>query len=281
MPNWITNQVTIIADEDLLAKIREEVKGTPYDNGEDREFDFNQIAPIPTELEGTTSPCRIISQDEYDIQEERIAKGELTDIEKSFGVSRGITQEMHDEFIEKFGYADWYGWQNSNWGTKWNASDVDWSEDNDRVSFNTAWATPFELFLNLSKKYPLARFEIEYADEDFGYNVGSYTLVGGIEIECDIPEGGSRGALELAMTILYGGPGEFDYDYQFEDLYNDEINEGTNIMISIAYDHNVFPYENCGWHELVLERFKELSLADERFELVGIIQKQLDNVQEK
>ena len=91
MPNWVSNNVNIFADETLLAKIREEVKGTPYSNGEDRDFDFNQIAPIPTELEGTTSPSRIISQEDFDKQEERIAKGELTEGEKSFGVSRGIT----------------------------------------------------------------------------------------------------------------------------------------------------------------------------------------------
>ena len=42
MPNWVTNNVNIIADETLLAKIREEVKGTPYSNGEDRDFDFNR-----------------------------------------------------------------------------------------------------------------------------------------------------------------------------------------------------------------------------------------------
>lgn len=90
MPNWVTNNVNIIADETLLAKIREEVKGTPYSNGEDRDFDFNTIAPIPKELVGTTSPTRILTQKEYDIQEERIAKGDLTEGEKTFGVSRGL-----------------------------------------------------------------------------------------------------------------------------------------------------------------------------------------------
>ena len=160
MPNWVTNNVRINADETLLAKIREEVKGTPYSNGEDREFDFNTIAPIPTELVGTTSPCRIISQEDYDKQEERIAKGDLTEGEKTFGVSRGITQEMHDDFVERFGFADWYGWQINNWGTKWNASSVYWSDDNDFVSFNTAWSTPFDLLVALSKKYPQATFEI-------------------------------------------------------------------------------------------------------------------------
>ena len=271
MPNWVANNVTIIADETLLAKIREEVKGTPYSNGEDRDFDFNQIAPIPTELVGTTSPCRIITQNEYDAQEERIAKGELTEGEKNFGVSRGITKEMHDDFIERFGYADWYGWQNANWGTKWNASDVYWSND-DFVSFNTAWSTPFILLTTLSEKYPDAKFEVEYADEDFGHNVGTYTLVGGVEIEENVPEGGTREAYEMALNIQGGE------DYYLGDDFCDvdedeELSNFTKAMIEIAYDRNYIPTEDCGYAKVVLEKFKELALADEKFELVALIKK--------
>ena len=280
MPNWVSNNVNIFADETLLAKIREEVKGTPYSNGEDRDFDFNQIAPIPTELEGTTSPSRIISQEDFDKQEERIAKGELTEGEKSFGVSRGITLEMHDNFVKRFGYADWYGWQLNAWGTKWNASSVYWNDDNDFVSFNTAWSTPFSLLTKLSEKYPEARFEVEYADEDFGYNVGTYTLVGGVEIEENVPEGGSREAYEMAINIQGGE------DYYLGDDFCDvdedeELSNFTNAMIEIAYDRNYMPTEDCGYAKVVLEKFKELALADEKFELVALIQKELEKVIEE
>ena len=278
MPNWVTNNVRINADETLLAKIREEVKGTPYSNGEDRDFDFNTIAPIPTELVGTTSPTRMISQEDYDKQEERIAKGDLTEGEKTFGVSRGITQEMHDDFVERFGFADWYGWQINNWGTKWNASSVYWSDDNDFVSFNTAWSTPFELLVALSKKYPQATFEIEYADEDFGYNVGRYVLQNGEEIDTEIPEGGSKEALEMAINIQGGE------DYYLGDDFCDvdedeELSDFTIKMIEIAYDRDYMPTEDCGYAKNVLEKFKELALADEKFELVALIQKELDKVE--
>lgn len=277
MPNWVTNNVRINADETLLAKIREEVKGTPYSNGEDREFDFNTIAPIPTELVGTTSPTRIISQEDYDKQEERIAKGDLTEGEKTFGVSRGITQEMHDDFVERFGFADWYGWQINNWGTKWNASSVYWNDDNEFVSFNTAWSTPFELLVALSKKYPQATFEVEYADEDFGYNVGTYTLQNGEEIESNVPEGGSKEALEMAINIQGGE------DYYLGDDFCDvdedeELSDFTIKMIEIAYDRDYMPTEDCGYAKNVLEKFKELALADEKFELVALIQKELEKV---
>ena len=275
MPNWVTNEVRISADETLLAKIREEVKG------EHREFDFNQIAPIPKDLVGTTSPTRIITQKEYDEQEERIAKGNLTEGEEKFGVSRGITQEMANEFKEKYGHADWYGWQNDNWGTKWNASESTWVDD-DFVTFNTAWATPFELLVKLSKKYPEATFVIQYADEDFGYNVGEFTLKNGEEIDTYIPEGGSSEALKLSITIQYGDVIDYHFDDEFGEYIDEEEEELSNYienLIDIAYEHNVLPYENCNWHNLVLERFKEKALADENFELVALIQKELDKVE--
>lgn len=285
MPNWVTNQVKIIADEVTLVKIREEVKGSTRENDECREFDFNSILPIPKELEGTQSPLKIISQEEYDKQEERIVKGELTDNEKRFGVSRGLTQELADEYEQRFGASDWYDWQCSNWGTKWNANDVYWGDDNEYVSFNTAWSTPFNLFVSLSKKYPQATFEIEYADEDFGYNVGQYTLENGIEIQQNVPNGGSREAYELAMIIHYGGVDDYfdcNYDSLFVELYDeeeDELSSYINDMIEIAYDNKFYPFEDCNFHRLVLNRFKELALANENFELVIIIDKELSKVE--
>ena len=49
-------------------------------------------------------------------------------------------------------------------------------------------------------------------------------------------------------------------------------------MIDIAYEHEIYPFEDCEYHKLVLERFKELALADENFELVALIQKEIDKV---
>lgn len=271
MPNWVTNNLTIRGSKKLIEKIKAEIKS------EDREFDFNLIAPIPKELEGTRSPMVAITKKEYKEQELKIAKNELTDFEKQFGFSRCLTQELIDEYTKKFGACDWYTWQNANWGTKWNASSV-YINDN-FISFNTAWSTPFELMVKLSEKYPKAIFEVEYADEDFGHNVGKYTLQNGEEIDVFIPEGGSKEALELAMNIQYGGVEDYDFDDVFTDLWDDKINDYVEGMIDIAYENDVVPFEGCEWHELVLERFKEKALADEKYELLATIQKELDNVE--
>jgi hypothetical protein len=267
MPNHITNRLTIIgAIEDVL-KVREAIKGTK----EDQFIDFNKIAPIPKELEGTVSPMRIISQEEYDKQEERISKGEISENEKNWGLSKGLTQELADEYIQKFGYCEWYGWQSANWGTKWNAYDQ-YSNDENVIEFNTAWSTPYSLLVNLSKMFPQVTFEVEYADEDFGYNVGRYVLLNGETIEQNIPDGGTQEAIEMAMDIK--GDDEYYLEgYLIDDADEDgELSGFAETLIQIAHERGVLHKE---YPVIVLEKLKELALADEQFERVVEIDKLL------
>jgi len=280
MPNHITNRLTIIGTEEQVKQVRGAIKG----EREDQFIDFNKIAPIPKELENTTSPTRIISQEEYDIQELKIANDDLTENERNWGISRGLTQKLAIEYKKKFGHSDWYGWQNANWGTKWNAYEQ-CSIDEDVIEFQTAWSTPFSLLVNLSLMFPEVTFEVRYADEDFGHNVGEFTLLGGDEILTNIPDGGSDEAFELAMDIQYGTPEDY-FDCNQEIFTDDYINEDeeelssyVSQMIDIAYKHKHYPSEDCNYHKLALERFKELALADENFELVIIIDKELNKVE--
>ncbi len=280
MPNHITNRLTIIGTEEQVKQVREAIKG----EREDQFIDFNKIAPIPKELEGTQSPLRIISQKEYNEQERRIRENDLTDNEKNWGLSRGLTQKLADEYREKFGHAEWYGWQSANWGTKWNAYDQ-CSIDENCIEFNTAWSTPHSLLVNLSIMFPEVTFEVRFADEDFGYNVGEFTLFGGEEIDCNIPDGGSDEAFEMAMDIQYGTPEDyFDCNQEiFTDEYveddDEELSNYVAQMVDLAYKHKHYPSEGCEYHKLVLQRFKELALADENFELVIIIDKELNKVE--
>lgn len=269
MPNHITNQLTIVGTEEQVKQVREAIIG----EGEDQFIDFNKVAPIPKELVGTQSPVRIISQEEYDKQEEKIAKGEISENEKNFGLSRGLTKEVAEEYKTRFGHADWYNWQLDNWGTKWNAYDQFESDEN-CIEFNTAWSTPFELLINLSKMFPEVTFEVRYADEDLGYNVGEYTLLNGFEIEQNIPQGGSIEAIMLAMDIK----GDIDYylgDYLCYDTNDDtELSDFESNLVEIAHEKG---YLFDDYPIIVLEKLKELALADEQFERIIVIDKMISN----
>ena len=279
MPNHITNRLTIIGTEEQVKQVTEAIRG----EREDQFIDFNKIAPIPKELENTQSPIRIISQKEYDEQEKRIVEGNLTNDEKNFGLSRGLTQKLVDEYRKKFGHSDWYNWRIENWGTKWNAYEQVQIDEN-VIEFQTAWSTPFSLLVNLSELFSEVTFEVRFADEDFGYNVGEYTLLGGVDLT-NIPDGGSEEAYLMAMDIQYGTPEDyFDCNKEiFTDYYieegDEELSDYVAQMVKLAYKHKHYPSEDCNYHKLALERFKELALADENFELVIIIDKELNKVE--
>jgi hypothetical protein len=258
MPNHVINRLNIVGKEQEVSKCLSEIKGTQ----EDQFIDFNAFAPIPKELVGTTSPTKIISQEDYDDQEKRIAHNELTEIEKFHGVSRGITKDMSEEFQEEFGYDNWYDWQCANWGTKWNAYDQ-FSNGDNFIEFSTAWSTPYQAIKLLSSKYPTLQFKVEFADEDFGHNVGEYTFENG---ECtgeDIPEGGSPEALRMAIEIR----GDEEYwlvDYLCNEV-DDKLDKFTNSLVVLAHEQQELVE---GYPVVVLDRLKELALADEQYERI-------------
>lgn len=100
------------------------------------------------------------------------------------------------------GVVCWYEWNSANWGTKWNAysSDV----DTERVRFETAWSHPLPVIETLSLKFPRARLEVEYADEDLGHNLGRYAMINGKIVFDVTPAEGSDAANDFAARLKYG-----------------------------------------------------------------------------
>lgn len=57
---------------------------------------------------------------------------------------------------KEHGHRTWYGWSNSNWGTKWDCSDPEWGKKAGRsgvveVRFNTAWSPPIPALLKATE----------------------------------------------------------------------------------------------------------------------------------
>ena len=259
MPNHVTNRVIFNGNETEVTKMLSEIKGTE----EDIFIDFNTFCPIPKELEGTQSPVKIISKKEYAEQEKQLASGELTDLQKNTGLSRGITKKLSDDYKAKFGADNWYDWQTANWGTKWNAYSQ-YSNGDNTIEFDTAWSTPYYGMVNLSKKYPTIEIYVEFADEDFGYNVGRYTILGGVCINEEIPEGGSNKALILAMDIK-GDEEYYLIDYLCENACEDELDGFSLSLVEIAHEKEILVE---GYPKSILNKLKELALADEQYERV-------------
>lgn len=66
----------------------------------------------------------------------------------------------------------WFNANTEAWGTKWNAMDAYWDEDEYSVSFQTAWTDVEPLIEKLANKFPGIEMEYEYVnegDEEYSY----------------------------------------------------------------------------------------------------------------
>lgn len=130
MPNWCRNQITIRSkDKELLRNLRDDLEDM---NGKGL---LHYMYPMPLELRDTT---------------------------------KGSDSKTNQEFIDKYGFDNWYDWALHNWDTKW---DVDF--DLEFVSFadidtttpltlevDSAWGPPMGALQKFVDRYPKGTFEV-------------------------------------------------------------------------------------------------------------------------
>jgi len=276
MPNHVTNILRIEAGAGLTNQIRTEIQSVDED-GDIRHIDFNKILPMPDTLNITSG-----STTDNGIAILKYRAGDETEIRRIMGYKWGeefkAPEDIIDYMIEKgnanledaqkaldnerlYGCRDWYGWSTSNWGTKWNAYDTI-ENDIDEVLFQTAWSNPYPVMVALSAKYPDAIFHVRFADEDFGHNVGEYSLQNGHVIDENIPEGGSEEAYEMAADIT-GYESYFeDRLFEIESESVDELEDYEKTYIQSAYNKG----QLSEYPRVVLDYMLELAIADEDYE---------------
>lgn len=263
MPNHVTNYVTFGGNDAKIAELIAKVKSFTSD------FDFNTFAPMPDELVGSRSPSNIVSQQDYDAWVIKCSQfGSDRDWEKC------MTQKMSDDLKDKYGADNWYDWAIKNWGTKWNAYNVEVSDD--QVMFQSAWSTPFNAMLKMSKAFPEVYISVRYFDEDFGANVGEYTLLGGDLQDEYVPDNGSEEAYRLAIDIDGG-------DIHYSDYLSDENDwmniEGTYYETCVKLNHEKdYPFD--GFATKTLNKLLEYAIRDEKYERANKIKQELNKVKD-
>lgn len=197
MANWIHNELTIeLEDNSLLEKIEEKLKG---DNGS---LDFNKVIPMPKtmnvesgSLEGDRLKYFCLKTNTP--MPNNLGKYRLYQMVKKDGTA--YTLKDYEEFLEhhehqrmgycgnpntkeawlkegkkiyinitKYGYKDWYDWSNAKWNTKWNASNVEIDKDPNQLvyTFSTAWAPPYPIAKEISRKYKANVTLFAYDEDD-------------------------------------------------------------------------------------------------------------------
>lgn len=158
-------------------------------------------------------------------------------------------------------------WRIENWGTKWNAYESMY--EGDLIYFLTAWSNPFELMIKLSENYPDAEFNLRYADENFGYNVGEYTMKNGEIIYDDIPKGGTPDAYLMAGEI-------YDPTYiacRIEEMEPEDLNEGWGMnYIKAAYKGKIIG----DYQKFVFDALEKLAVEEEDYEMAQKIKEHIE-----
>ena len=198
MPNWVFNHLTIDGSKEDIAKVKAQVgavvkrkyKGVDeVDEKIDEEpiFSFMNILPPPED-----------KLDEYHAVH-GYANGEKT----------GDTEY------------NWYNFNVREWGTKWDARDVELIDDDEtflHYKFDTAWSPPNEVIAKLAEQNPNLNLSLEYREEQ-GWG-GEINFTGSsVEVvkEWDIPE---THAEEIEVNNDYCWKCE-NFDGDYSDLYED------------------------------------------------------------
>ena len=198
MPNWCINTLTISSENsDDLKKFLFENK-----NGKDQLLDFNKVIMLPEEI--------------------NYSKSNFTDNEKKI-------------LKQKYGADNWYDWQINNWGTKWNASNVDIIMDEKLYyNFDTAWSPPEPWFYKLVQKYPNIDMHLEY--EEAGCDFAGYVSYSGGDLTED--------TYELSVSIWNNCDKKFLNEtinneikkYELGDERDDNIDNITDNVIDTLSD---------------------------------------------
>lgn len=221
MPNYVLNKITIKGSSDDLKKFATEQINAVEVNGEVLPFTFSGIVPMPQELNIESSNVLEKAVKYYDPSTDEIEKVKIkNEIEKmrlgkTFDEFVALGKQGYEN-LENYGATNWYDWRLENWGTKWDAFDVEEpiiEDDNIFLEFTTAWSAPREFFESMANKYKSLTFFVSYADEDLGVNCGELVYGDG-ELVSD--EEGDRA---FAAELWGYDDDEFDDD---DDDFEDE-----------------------------------------------------------
>ncbi len=195
MPNWVKHTFTVRGAAADVQAFRDAVRRDAAPGERERDasdFSFRRILPMPEELnvddssDGKMGMAALtgdgvsshISYVEHFGKKTISTREELHDWLKA---NRPEALELGQRYLDnlaKYGVATWYGWANEQWGTKWDACDVNLTELPDgslQYYIETAWSFPEPVFTKLAEMFPLV-VVVGTEDEEGGWFYGEFTL---------------------------------------------------------------------------------------------------------
>ena len=133
MPNWCFNRLEVSKHNESGRKLIDAFRENHVnDKGEKYSRPFTDLLPTPEDLM----------------------------IEKACGGEPEV-QAKRDALYQankaKYGFESWYEWRVENWGTKWDACEVQFTDEDDNVAliyFETAWSPPTAFLQWYAEEHP-------------------------------------------------------------------------------------------------------------------------------
>ena len=181
MPNWVYNTLTIQGPKSEIDFIKDKLN-QPFKvlhdswNMKTNEMEVSESiysAPVFA-FWNIHSPLEDgITMEEYVQQPNRL----------------GISTDSPDWFAKEVEHAktqkDWYNWNTSKWGTKWDVSTegLEYTDNGDGTStiegyFDSAWSPPVEAFTTLAQDWDSCYIELKYFEPGMCF-IGLYDSEGG------------------------------------------------------------------------------------------------------
>lgn len=167
MPNWCDNKLYIEGTPSLIDTFLSDAQSSAW-GGETGGL-LSTLVPMPTALEGTTSPTPE-SPEPHPNWANMLASGEMTqEWYDELCAKQRDRYEQGQKTIAETGYANWYDWQLENWGTKWGDSNthiIERLEDGSGIilHFDTPWCPPTAGLAAIAKKYPDLQFLLKWSE---------------------------------------------------------------------------------------------------------------------
>lgn len=136
----------------------------------------------------------------------------------------------HLDYLEnKYGFDNWYDWRCANWGTKWNACDSNYNEDEETLTFDTAWSVPIPILAKISQENPEKTMDV-YSEEETGWFEEHQLKDGKISMIADGQLFFQPDSEETDMRRnVYMNPKQLSYD----DIARDYIEYAKRVMSNI------------------------------------------------
>jgi hypothetical protein len=127
-----------------------------------------------------------------------------------------------------------------------------------------------QTMISISRRFLDVTLMVNYADEDLGVNVGSYTLLNGIMVKENRPTPLSIEAYEMSMAIT----NDYYYVDEFLETFSEDeaAEKFPSMCIRIAYNMRRF---NDNTPHFILKKLIDLAVSDEEYEFANELTKVL------